>query len=177
MRIQLCNSNAGIQLCAGNAGILLCPGDVPASCPCDPWPGAYPWDAEDEPCAGLYDEYDISGTIEKREAIGDCSGSILETIDFSVTVQATSTSCKWEVTTGDTALKEVRYVVLQLNFTEWYVGLDIAFQVEGRTIVHAPYSTADCGLVPTYNQCYTTGCDSSGHDVTISNLSVDEAAP
>jgi len=38
-----------------------CCGDLaPCSCPCGSWPGAYQWDAEDEPCEGLLDEYELT---------------------------------------------------------------------------------------------------------------------
>ena len=37
---------------------------APCSCPCTSWPGAYPWDAEDEPCSGLLDEYIVDNNLQ-----------------------------------------------------------------------------------------------------------------
>ena len=100
--ISLCE-NGNIELC-DNGNIAICQQPAPCTCPCTTWPGAYPWDAEDEPCGGLLDEYDIVFNCDmKLYSDSGCASSPFCTIPLNGTVKVrayNSTSCYWRNFSG-----------------------------------------------------------------------------
>jgi len=98
--ISLCE-NGNIMVC-DDGNIALCDDLAPCTCPCTSWPGAYPWDPNDEPCNGLLDEYTATMTSPIRVILTRNGNDTEFKWDASLCVALAFSigTCRWNVVTS-----------------------------------------------------------------------------